>query len=179
MKKLFAILLLIVFLFNVGGYYVVFVALRFHANEQLRARLDANEYSTDELIELRLPVTLPYPIQKQDFQRVDGKFEHQGQFYKMVKQKLENDVLIIICIKDKAEKNLDKTMKDFSKMANDLPSSSKKAENILSKLLKDFESSETENTQVPKGWSRSIAFGFQSYATIDQCYKIASPPPRS
>ena len=34
------------------------------------------------------------------YERVNGEFEHNGEFFKLVKQKLENDTLNIVCIKD-------------------------------------------------------------------------------
>jgi hypothetical protein len=163
----------------VGGYYLVFVALRFQATAELTQRLDADEYSQDELIELKLPVNLPYPIQENDFQRVDGKFEHKGQFYRLVKQKLENDVLIIVCIKDKKEKQLDESMKDYSKLANDLPSSSKKTQNILSKLLKDFESLESGIIQRRDNWLQTISFADLNCRLSYQFLTIAGPPPKA
>jgi hypothetical protein len=179
LKKIFSIFLLVVFLFNVGGYYLVFVALRFQANVELTKRLDADDYSREDLVELRLPVSLPYPLQENDFQRVDGKFEHNGQFYRLVKQKLENDVLIVICIKDKKEKQLDETMKDYSKLANDIPSSSKKSQNILSKLLKDFESLESGAIQRGNGWLQMIAFANLECKITSQLLSITGPPPKA
>jgi hypothetical protein len=163
----------------VGGYYLVFVALRFQATVELTQRLDADEYSQDELIELRLPVNLPYPLQQNGFQRVDGKFEHKGQFYRLVKQKLENDVLIIVCIKDKKEKQLDESMKDYSKLANDLPSSSKKTQNILSKLLKDFESPESGTIQRSNNWLQTISFADVDCRITNQLLAITGPPPKA
>jgi hypothetical protein len=179
LKKIFSIFLLVVFLFNVGGYYLVFVALRFQATAELTQRLDADEYSQDELIELRLPVSLPYPLQENGFQRVDGKFEHKGQFYRLVKQKLENDVLIIICIKDKKEKQLDESMKDYSKLANDVPSSSKKTQNILSKLLKDFESLESGTIQRSNNCLQTISFAVVNCRITGQFLTITGPPPKA
>jgi hypothetical protein len=163
----------------VGGYYLIFVALRFRATVELTQRLDADEYSQDELIELRLPVNLPYPLQQNGFQRVDGKFEHKGQFYRLVKQKLENNVLIIVCIKDKKEKQLDESMKDYSKLANDLPSSSKKTQNILNKLLKDFESLESGTIQRSNNWLQTISFADIDCRIADQLLAITGPPPKA
>jgi hypothetical protein len=178
-KRIFSIFLLIIFLFNVGGYYVVFLALRLHATAELTQRLNADQYSQDELVELRLPVSLPYPLQENDFQRVDGKFEHEGQFYRLVKQKLEDDVLIIICIKDKKEKQLDESMKDYSKLANDIPSSSKKTQNILSKLLKDFESLESGSIQRSNCWQQTISFAGIGCKVANESLSVTGPPPKA
>jgi hypothetical protein len=97
----------------------------------------------------------------------------------LVKQKLENDVLIIVCIKDKKEKQLDESMKDYSKLANDLPSSSKKTQNILSKLLKDFESLESGIIQRRDNWLQTISFADLNCKLPYQFLTITGPPPKA
>lgn len=133
-------MLLVVFLFNVGGYYIVFWGLRIQKDHELTGRLDANLYDPEETIELRIPVALPYPLQSQDFQRVDGRFEHQGEFYKLVKHRLKDDTLYVVCIRDVQTRELVNTMKDYVKLTHDLPktSSGKKALTFLSKLVNDL-----------------------------------------
>lgn len=178
LKRIFSILLLTIFLFNVGGYYIVFWGLRQQANNELRARLDADLYSAEEIVELKLPLTLPYPIEQQEYERVNGKFEHQGVHYKLVKQKFQNDTLYVVCIKDQAEKQLVKTMNDYVKMTNDLPASSKKALHFLGKLLKDFEHINSEKPVQQHGWSQEITFAITSPSTLTQPSRIPSPPPK-
>jgi hypothetical protein len=136
-----------VFLFNVGGYYIVLWGLRFQADQELTLRIDANLYEPEETIELKIPVVLPYPIQSQDFQRVDGRFEHQGQFYKLVKHKLENDTLFVVCIRDAETRKVVNTIRDYVKLTQDppAPSSGKTALNLLSKLVKDFNTNSNIN----------------------------------
>src|SRR5688500_16103834 len=111
-----------VFLFNVGGYYIVFLGVRHHHRQELNARLDANLYQDEEIVELKIPITLPYPLQQRGFERVKGKFEHQGELYKLVKHKLENDTLHVICIKDHEEKRLEGAATKYANLSNDLPS---------------------------------------------------------
>lgn len=178
MKRVFSILLLLLFLFNVGGYYIVFLGLRHQANNELKARLDADLYSNEEIVELKLPLTLPYPVEQGEYERVNGKFEHKGEFYKLVKQKFENDTLYVVCIKDHAEKRLVKTMTDYEKMTNDLPASSKNTLHFLGKLVKDFEHIDSEKTIQLNGWSQEIIYEIISPATISQSSRIPSPPPK-
>jgi hypothetical protein len=168
-----------VFLFNVGGYYIVFWGLRQQNSIELTARLDANQYTAEETIELKIPVTLPYPIQQQDFERVNGKFEHNGEHYKLVKHKLLNDTLYIVCIKDQEDKRLVKTMTEYVKLSNDLPSNSDKTANFLGKLVKDFESTFTISISGSEGWCRPVLFSLRSYLTLTQAQNILSPPPKA
>lgn len=179
MKRTVSILLLIVFLFNVGGYYILFWGLRHRSHLQLTARLDAERYSHDELVELKIPVTLPYPVQAQEFRRVDGRFEHGGEIYKMVKHKLENDTVYILCIKDLQEKKLVKTMTEFGKKANDLPASSKNPLNMLFKMMKEFQQAGSQNIF---GWVEQSAptyFSGNTIAFLSLIQRIPSPPPEA
>jgi hypothetical protein len=48
----------------------------------------------DETILLKIPVAVPYQIDSEGYERVDGEFEHQGEFYRLVKQKYQNDTFV-------------------------------------------------------------------------------------
>jgi hypothetical protein len=179
LKRAASILLLVIFLFNVGGYYIVFWGLRQQSDLTLTQRLDEERYSKEEVIELKIPVALPYPIQTQEFERINGRFEHNGEFYKLVKQKLENDTLYVVCFKDHHEKKLVKTMTDYVKITNDLPASSKKAINFLGKLVKDFTTSDTDKILHQAGWSMKFSFNTQSFPIRVFDASIPSPPPKA
>src|SRR4051812_47548891 len=101
----------------------MFWALRYHANEELQKHLDTNDYAAGESVVIKIPMTLPYQATSAAFERVNGEFEHKGEFYQLVKQKLENDTLSIVCIKDYKEKQIVTTMTDFTKQSNDIPTS--------------------------------------------------------
>jgi hypothetical protein len=179
LKRIASILLLILFLFNVGGYYLVFWGLKQHADHVLTARLDADLYSKEEAVELKIPLALPYPIQQQGFERVDGKFEHKGEFYKLVKQRVLNDTLYVICIKDRTEKSLDKTMKDYVKLSNDLPGAANKALNLLGKLIKEYHSGSIIKLSEHTPSLLAVSFADFSTVLITREDKIASPPPKA
>jgi hypothetical protein len=141
MKKLFSILLLAVFTFNLGGYYVVFKWLQITAHHDLIQKLETNQYDESETIELKLAITLPYANQlSSGFKRVDGRFEYKGNIYKLVKQKFEQDTLYIVCIKDQKEKQLINKFKEYAKNTHDTPSSSSKKDtgNTLKQINKDY-----------------------------------------
>lgn len=170
-----------VFLFNVGGYYVVFWGLRFHTDQKLSERVNANLYDADEIVELKIPVTLPYPIQDQGFQPVDGRFEHKGEHFKLIKHKFENDTLYVVCIRDFETGRLVKTMKSYVELANgfDGNSHNQQALNYLSKLIKDFCSHETMNIVCQFSILCADPFFEQSQALIDPGLPVHAPPPRA
>jgi hypothetical protein len=179
LKRITSILLLLVFLFNVGGYYIVFWGLRVHADHTLAKRLDEGLYAGEETVELKIPVTLPYPLQPGGYERVDGKFEHNGEYYKLVKQKHAHDTLYVVCIRDNQEKKLVKTMHDYANMINEIPSSSKNAFHFFGKFLMDFESAPAGTFLRQHGWSKDISLTLRSCIIPDQSIAIPSPPPRA
>lgn len=148
------------------------------ANQKLLNRLEANQYSDQETIVLTIPLTLPYPTYQNGFERVDGEFEYQGEHYKLVKQKLENDTLFIVCIKDFESKKIFTALADFSKLANNLPAGSKQALNYLSKLFKDFTTTDVFESSSQQPLLSTIKYFNVGFSLLSICYPIDSPPPQ-
>lgn len=170
-----------VFLFNVGGYYIVFWGLRFQAEQHLDRRLDANLYDTGETIELKIPMVLPYPIQTREFERVDGKFEHQGEFFKLVKHKLHNDTLYVVCIRDHATRQLVNTLTDYVQLIQAIPGTDagQKALNYLNKLVKDFCARADTSLVCQSGYSRLLLFSEARDMFIQRVVPVHVPPPKA
>jgi hypothetical protein len=135
LKKLISIALLFVFLFNIGGYYVVYVGCLYKVRTEMAQRLDKGSYSAEETITIKIPFNLPYQADGKAFERRGGEFQHDGEFYKLVKQKIENDTLYVVCIKDNKEKKIFNFMADMVKMSSDLPASSSTMK-LLNSLIK-------------------------------------------
>lgn len=181
MKKGLSILLLVIFLFNVGGYYIVFWGLSFRLDQQLSNRLDKNLYDDSETIEIKIPLSLPYPVHSDGFQRVDGRFEHNGQFFKLVKQELRNDTLIVVCIDDLGTRELARTLREYVSQTTDLAgaATNQKALNYLSKLIKDF-FPQTDNAIVTHGEPFILVTGREETEIFLQAdLPVHTPPPRS
>ena len=177
MKRLFSIFFLLVFLFNVGGYYFVFVGLRHSANKALTIKLNNDHYTEEETFLFKMPLTLAYQINQTDFERVEGAFEHNGEFYKLVKQKLANDTLYVVCIRDHKEKQLVSAMADFAKISNDVPSSRNDGLSLLSKLSKDYESHSIIEIITHSGWYLSTFYAHFTSSLPDREIPVQSPPP--
>ena len=169
-----------IFLFNVGGYYIVFWGLRLQTDQKLSFRVDANLYDEAETIELKIPVALPYPIYEQDFQRVDGRFEHNGEHFKMIKHKYENDTLYVVCIRDVETRELVNTMNSYLELTQGLDETSgnQKALNYLSKLLKDFCSHDEIRVQQAYSFVINVHPALQNDSFLAPALPVHAPPPR-
>lgn len=177
MKRALSIVLLIIFLFNLVGYYGVhWVSLQYYHTETLR-KLNANDYAGFETVMLRIPLTVPYPAASQDYERIDGAFEHQGGQYKLVKQKLENDTLYTLCIRDRLEEQLQNSLQDFIKLSHDHPATSKTLK-LLNSFCKDFQSAYQPDLSGTVGWWLLLTYLPADCALQSGTHAPCTPPPR-
>ena len=180
MRRTLAISLLAVFLFQLVGYYFVYLGLSMQVNDDLVARLDAHEYSAEETITLKIPFTLPYWTDDSEFKRVDGDFEHEGQFYKLVKQKLSKDTLYVVCIRNHDKTKLADALNEYIKFSNDLPSASKQALKLWGSIVKDYLPNEQARLFKNEGWALAKEYGLdQVRSFVSPSATITSPPPEA
>ncbi len=131
MKRLTAIFLIIIFLFNTGGYRIWFYFEDKQSDKNLEASLDKDQYNETELITIRVPLSLPYQNDTKDFERITGEINFNGKIYKYVKRKIENGEFVLLCMPDKNKMQIEKQKEDFFKNTNDLNqnNTSKKQDN--------------------------------------------------
>lgn len=100
-------------------------------SDQLEVKLDKSLYNDAELIELKVPMNLPYQTNWSAYQRYNGEIEVDGILYKYVKRKVSNDTLYLMCIPNTKKMTLETAKNDFFKMSNDLTqnNNSKKSDN--------------------------------------------------
>ncbi|HEX5151952.1 MAG TPA: hypothetical protein VFW07_10910 [Parafilimonas sp.] len=128
MKKLLAIILLATHLFNLTGYSLLFQCLMDNADTQVVQRLDNNEYNDKDLVEVKLPLNMPYLTTAKDFVRVDGTLEWNGIQYNYVKRKVAGDTLYLLCLPNFLKTQLHNAKTDLAKAAADIPNSKKSTE---------------------------------------------------
>ncbi|MBC8112271.1 MAG: hypothetical protein H7Y04_14545, partial [Verrucomicrobia bacterium] len=112
MKKITAILLLTILLYNMVGYQFYIAWQQFKLKKELTRQIDKNLIADDNLLVFKVAISFYHQPDRKHFERVEGEFEAEGQFYEMVKQKLENDTMYIYCLKNEQKAQL---MADLSK----------------------------------------------------------------
>ena len=120
LKKLASILLLGVLLFNWCGYRWVINLVQQDADTKLEARLDRNDYDQSQLIEIKVPVNMPYQSDWAGFERYDGEIEVNGIHYKYVARKVQDGQLVLKCIPNQTKQRLESAKDDLFKISNDL-----------------------------------------------------------
>jgi hypothetical protein len=174
--------LIVVFLFNVIGYYGIYVALLSQARTALNEKINNDQYKEDQTVTIKIPLTLPYPVQQDGYQRVEGDFEHQGEFYKLVKQKHSNDTLYIVCIKNVEEKKAFKVFSDLVKLSTDQSSSTSNSQSTktIVNIIKDYNPVVEQIDLAPRqAIELAISFTFFSTNILSQDLTVFSPPPES
>ena len=90
------------------------------ADVQLEARLDKNLYDESQLIELKLPIHLPYQTSWAAYERYDGEINLNGTLYKYVERKVSDDTLYLKCLPNTKKMHLETAKDDYFKNTNDL-----------------------------------------------------------
>lgn len=145
MRKIAAILLLLVFVFNLFGYRLFVSFMVSSVDQSLEISLDNNDYNEAQLISIKKPINLPYYNNAKDFTRAYGEVEMNGVHYKYVKSRIYNDSLEMLCIPNTSKQQLleskDKftdVVFDIQKNANKKSSNSHKVFSLI-KILSEFE----------------------------------------
>ena len=106
MKRITSIVLLILILHNAVGYYFFHALRQMEVKRELARAIDRNAIPDSELLVFKVPVTLYHQLDRQDFERAEGDFKHEGRFYEMVKRKLQNETLHVYCYDNRARAQL-------------------------------------------------------------------------
>jgi hypothetical protein len=177
-KKGLTIVLLALFLLNVLGYYGFFLGLQFVNEKEMKALFDDDNFLPEEEITIKVPIAIPYASDSRGFTRVDGEFEHEGEVYRMVKQRYIRDTLYIVCVKDNKSKEIKQALNDYVKSFTDKPSSEKGGTKTIQNFIKDYISSSTTLQSEDGGWDKMITYRTHFSLFESLAIQLNSPPPK-
>lgn len=179
MKRLFAIVVLNIFLLNVLGYYGVLLGLKAASGDDLTERLNSDMYDLGATVTFKIPLAVPYGTDSKNYEPVNGQFEKDGVVYRMVKQRLYQDILYIVCIKDEQTSKINSALEDFvQSFAGQEDDGQQKT--ALNGFIKDYVDMHITLTNVINGWVKEVTlmpatrYFFDSYTA-----SIVHPPDRA
>ncbi|MGN6618173.1 MAG: hypothetical protein ACTHJ5_13450 [Ilyomonas sp.] len=147
MRKLSAILLLALFLFNLAGYRLLFDYAQYVSDTHLDSVLDKDQYDENDLVAIKLPLSLPYQVNWKEAERADGEITLNGKIYRYVKRMYANGEMTYWCLPNTKKMQLQTAKDDFFEYANDLMqnNSSKKHSNTTfnKNVVSDYDSQQT------------------------------------
>ena len=138
LKRIISIFLVFLLLFNTLGFYGLLQGLRYKSTLDLVTTPGQPSIFGRRNDPAKNPRSCPLPNRFEDYERVDGEFEHQGEFYRLVKQKYQNDTLFMVCIKDHASKRIEQAVTDYVKTFTDKPIDAKHSGKVSTNFIKDF-----------------------------------------
>ena len=127
------------------------------------SRLNADHYAGSETITIRVPLNMPYSSNSDSYERTNGEFEYNGEFYRLVKQKRYNDTLYVVCIKDIDHQRLKETLNQYANSLTDktpVQKSSSPKSNF--DFLKEYIVSLFDDAGLINGWSRNLTYAHEN-----------------
>jgi hypothetical protein len=120
-KKIAAISLLSVLLFNWVGYRLFTAYCEKRAAFRLEASLDKDQYDPGQLILIRVPAdALPYSNFSAEFRKTTGTLDIGTAHYRKISKRLYNDSIEFLCIPDGDANRYQSARNEFFKLVNDL-----------------------------------------------------------
>ena len=151
---------------NVMGYYGLFIGLQLRNNVAMQTRLNLEDFHPSQIVTIEIPLSLPYGAAASDFERVDGTFIHDGEVYRLLKQKVANDILTVQCVKDSEAQKIQQALTEYVKTFTDDQSTSSQGKSVFS-FIKDY---------LPESIAiRSSSDGWAADLIRNSCLKIFIP----
>lgn len=122
--------MLSIHLFNTAGYTLLFSYIIQKSDLALIDRLNNKQYRTEELIEIKIPLHLPYAAERPEYERVNGQVELNGVHYQYVKTKFVKDTIYLLCIYNERKTRLDDARSGYAKQLNDFPAENSNGNSI-------------------------------------------------
>jgi hypothetical protein len=138
LRKIAAILLLLLLAFNWYGYRIVISAMQTNADRRLETLLDNSEYDESQLIEIRITMDMPYQQRFTEYERHYGEIEIDGKTYTYVKRKVEGDVVILKCIANQSKQQLKTIDSDLTRANNGIDTEHPGKQQPSSSFAKSF-----------------------------------------
>ena len=121
MKRAFAIVLLSVHLFNIGGYNLVYQYFIHRADAQMSAKILDSRINEAKLFELKIPVHFETIDDDQEYRMVAGQIEYHGTYYNYMKMKTTRDTMFFVCLPNLSKTRLVKASINTAKEISDIP----------------------------------------------------------
>jgi len=122
-------------------------------------RVESEYYSHSETLTIAMPITIPYASDSRHYEPAYGKFEHEGEFYHLVKQKLYKDTLYIVCVKDSQSGEIHRALADYVQTFRDAPLEAQSAGvKSVPTLIKDYISNSIGLKSQNEGWEEELVY---------------------
>jgi hypothetical protein len=139
LKKIFAIAMLFVILFNLGGYGLFFKYMIDRSDSKIINRINNNRYHNSDLVEVKIPVNLPTLQDWTEFETISGQVQFKNNKYNYAQIKMTRDTLYLLVIPNHDRTKLVNANIIYAKKVNDIPINKKSHNSLLKKSISESE----------------------------------------
>jgi hypothetical protein len=130
MKKILAIMLFSVLLYQAGGF-----ALQYLSD----GNTGGMDSEVEETVVIKIPINLPYQTDWVSAEEVEGSVRQGDEFYEMKSRKVENDTLVTVMVKDRnARENFFDLAEQVNENLSDEPGSTPAKTKLINTLVKEY-----------------------------------------
>lgn len=134
LKRLSLYGLICLVLTNSMGLYLLVLSFDLRNSHLLNSRFNNDQIQELQLVEFEIPLAIPYGPLETSYNRIDGRFTFNNTVYRLVKQRVENGKLLVICAVDGKDQQVRITLKDLSE--SQIPFAPESG--LLKHLAKDY-----------------------------------------
>lgn len=114
-----------VLIFNMGGYLLLFNYCIDESDRFTNEQISKGFYKIDDLVEIKIPVRLPYVQEQRQYEQISGQIQLQGNCYNYVALKMTRDTMYVKCIPNYTKTKLIASNIIVAKDVKDTPLSQK------------------------------------------------------
>lgn len=178
MKRLATVVLLLVFMMYQAGYYLFYLTLKHHHDQQWLADLNLRELG-NKIIKRSIPISLPYQPDQIEFQSVMQSIEIDGQFYQVIMQRYAHDTLNVFYVADTNRANLHSSLREWVNTISQ-PSSQNNKNSVIRDGLEKNYLPNSILINLCNTYIQNPAYGYVFVSPlIDQSIEKPTPPPES
>lgn len=111
--RLIAVFFLSLFLLNAAGYYWLLAETYQRNREEAHIFWQERQNAREDLVTMKIPLSVPYLQGSAEFEATSGQVKFQGEYYQLVQQKLYNDTLYVVCVRDGQAKARHQALAEF------------------------------------------------------------------
>ncbi|HEY5745593.1 MAG TPA: hypothetical protein VIU12_05935 [Chryseolinea sp.] len=157
MKRLFSFFFLLLILLNTIGYYEVLLFMEKQNYDKAVQKISGNENEISGNLLLKIPLASRFNEDDREYRKAQGEITVEGELYHFVKQKLYQDTLYIICLRDAKTSEVREALSDLSKtMADQNHKSGNTQKGVDVSFAKFYTLSTTVKEPIETGWSRLL-----------------------
>lgn len=170
MRRTLAVLMLMVLMFNMGGYFILYTLLETRAETMMNAAILGDSVSAKDQVEFKLSFEMPYPVYDQRVElEVPNRLKTTGQTYSITTHSYSDNTLTIVGVRDQWAMHVDAVMSAFNKTASG-DTSDEGLINSLNNLLQTFIGDDAFALMQCDSWKRLLnpVEYSQLFASVDQ-----------